>query len=117
MKLSTKILALVFIVLAFWPVLVAIVLGHPYKASSEPPYVRGAMVWFFGVGGVGLLLQRSWGWWLAITGSLLLIVGIVMTITVGLDWITGLVGLFAVLASVALLADRPSRWTERKTKA
>ena len=60
MKLSTKILALVFIVLAFWPVLVAIVLGHPYKASSEPPYVRGAMVWFFGVGGVGLLLQRSW---------------------------------------------------------
>jgi hypothetical protein len=106
MKTSTKIVAWLFIVFAFAVTIKAENVGKPLATTQA-----GLLAWLFVIGPIALLRGKSWGWWLAISGPVVLAIGAAaVAFEQELDWATGLLGFFSVLAFLALFTDRPSRW-------
>ena len=114
MKIRTKIIGWLFVAIGFMPIWLTVLTGKSHSFGN--PTTGGAITWFFGLGGIGVLLHKSWGWWLATIGAGCLIAAGVVSMGMGPSWGSGLLGLFGVLAFLALYTDNPWCWAEGKTE-
>lgn len=112
MRKSTKIVGWLIILLGWTPSIINVIRDTINEGSVQsPPTGYGAWLWCFGIGGIGLILQKSWGWWLAAIGLLLLLIGSMGLIFLqSFTLLNGLIVFISLLLFVGLILDPPHKW-------
>ena len=112
MKLGIRITAVLCVLIGFWPVLRTLLTGSTAPVTSSS--AKGAMIWFFGIGGIALLCRKVWGWWFCTIGSVLCAIGGVAAYRSQDPLSVPLVMAMAMIA-IVLLLNTPSTWLELET--
>ena len=109
MKVSTKVIGWLFVVIGFRPIWLTVLTGQNQAKGNS---TEGAFTMFFGIGGIGLLLHKSWGWWLATIGAVLVVGGVIeeKIVKPSPGSLSILLGLIGISILVLLLLDRPRNW-------